>query len=636
MQSTQLHVLLIEDDADDAKNTRSALSTSDDPTYRVDQVASLSDAAGRLGDTPYDAVLLELGLPEASGVDAVAKFRALCPFPPPLIVLTSHDCERVALEAIDQGAQEYILKSDIKCLSRAIRHAISRQQMLAELNSANELLQLKNARLAELYDTAQQFVDNVSHEFRTPLTVIREFTAIVRDGVDGPVTPQQIEHLDKVMTRTDDLALMIDDMLDIRKLESGGLSVWRRPSQVSDMIAGVMGSLKTRADSQNIRLTSQLSKILPQVFCDEEKAQRALVNLVVNAIKFTPAGGHVEIWARLAEDHGDVVVGVTDSGPGISPENLEVVFGRFKQLQSNLRASTKGFGLGLNIARELVNLNLGQMHIESEVGKGSTFSFTLPRNEHTVVFDHYTQRIVALAHALSEMSFISVSITASNKNTSGVVDEYLQRSVRSEDLVIQTSNQTWLVMASCPEQDVPSFIDRLTKDWQDQARNCPDGDLPVLEFAHRGTWPLSSGKSQLREAFRALAGCLDTVACRGTVLVVDDNEEVSNCLGVRLRLAGYNVINAHDGEEGLAATIDHHPDAVVLDVRMPKKDGITMLREMRSNESVQCIPVVVLSANARDQHRALEAGANFFVSKPYEASAVLSAIESSISKMSIA
>ena len=250
MQSTQLHVLLIEDDADDAKNTRSALSASDDPTYRVDQVASLSDAAGRLGDTPYDAVLLELGLPEASGVDAVAKFRALCPFPPPLIVLTSHDCERVALEAIDQGAQEYIIKSDINCLSRAIRHAISRQQMVAELNSANELLQLKNARLAELYDTAQQFVDNVSHEFRTPLTVIREFTSIVRDGVDGPVTPKQIEHLDKVLNRTDDLALMIDDMLDISKLESGGLGVWRRPSQVSEMIASVMGSLRAKAESQ--------------------------------------------------------------------------------------------------------------------------------------------------------------------------------------------------------------------------------------------------------------------------------------------------------------------------------------------------------------------------------------------------
>ena len=192
---------------------------------------------------------------------------------------------------------------------------------------------------------------------------------------------------------------------------------------------------------------------------------------------------------------------------------------------------------------------------------------------------------------------------------------------------MQTSDQTWLVMASCPEEDVPSFIDRLTKDWQVQARNCPGGELPVLEFAHRGTWPLSSGVSQLRDAFRALlAGCVVPVACRGTILVVDDNEEVSTCLGVRLRLAGYNVINARDGEEGLAATIDHHPDAVVLDVRMPKKDGITMLREMRLNESVQRTPVVVLSANARDQHRALEAGANFFVSKPYEARAFFSLI----------
>jgi hypothetical protein len=511
-----------------------------------------------------------------------------------------------------------------------------RQQMMAELNSANEMLHVKNVRLAALYDTAQQFVDNVSHEFRTPLTVIREFTSIVRDGCDGPVTAKQIEHLDKVLNRTDDLATMVDDMLDISNLESGRLGVWRRPYRANEIIANAIGSLEKRAASKNIVLTSQLASDLPQVFCDEEKAQRVLINLAVNAIKFTPEGGHVEIWARLSEDGAEIVVGVTDSGPGISPENLEIVFQRFKQLETNLRASTKGFGLGLNIAKELVNLNLGQMNVESQIGKGSTFSFTLPCNDRTIVFDRYAKRVVALADSLSELSFVTVSIEAeSNKNVGPVVDEYLQRAVRSHDLVIQTSDLTWLVVASCPERDISSTIDRLNNGWQVHARNIPGCTLSALNLTHCGTWPLSAGSGRLSKEFRALLDArVGERPLLGTVLVVDDDQEVSTCLGVRLQLAGYKVRNAYDGEEGLAATIEHHPDAVILDMWMPKMDGITMLREMRSNESVKRTPVVVLSANIRDQHRALEAGANYFVSKPYDAGDVLSAIEASLNEMS--
>jgi DNA-binding response OmpR family regulator len=118
------------------------------------------------------------------------------------------------------------------------------------------------------------------------------------------------------------------------------------------------------------------------------------------------------------------------------------------------------------------------------------------------------------------------------------------------------------------------------------------------------------------------------------VLVVDDDQEVNSCLGVRLEAAGYEVLSAFDGEQGLAAAIEHHPDAIVLDLRMPVKDGLTMLQEMRTNDEVGRTPVVVLSANIRDQHRALEAGANYFVAKPYEAATVLSAIKSSLSERS--
>jgi signal transduction histidine kinase len=584
-------------------------------------------------------VLLDLGLPESVGIETVAQFRTLCSDPPPLIMLTGLDDERAALETLDKGAQDYVVKGEIRAdtLSRSIRYAMQRHQMLGQLQAANEMLRAKNQRLAELYDTAQQFVDNVSHEFRTPLTVIREFTSIIRDGCDGPVTPKQIEHLDKVLHRTDDLALMVDDMLDISKLEAGLLGVWRRPCRVADLVANVLGQLKKRAESKAIRLSTEIPSELPEVFCDEEKAQRVLINLAVNAIKFTPDGGHVAIWARTDGDDTEIILGVTDSGPGICPDNLEIIFERFRQLETNLRSSTKGFGLGLNIAKELVSLNLGQMQVQSQLGKGSTFSFTLPANDRISVFERYAKRVMALDEASTALSFLKVTVAqAANGNIVPVVDEYLQRSVRACDLVIETSPQSWLVAAACPEPEVPGLIERLSDGWQAYARNCPQGHLPELHVAPCCTQPFSLGLARLKEEFqRLVTSGPATTSSGGTVLVVDDDQEVNSCLGVRLQAAGYDVLSAFDGEQGLAAAIEHHPDAVVLDLRMPNKDGLAVLQEMRCHQAIGQTPVVVLSANIRDQHRALEAGANYFVAKPYEAADVLSAIESSLSERSL-
>jgi signal transduction histidine kinase len=629
-----LRVLLIEDDESDAYLTRRALSKIVDPAYEVDTSASLGEADKRLSTAQYDVTLLDLGLPESHGIETLARFRERCGESLPVIVLTNLDDEHAALETLDNGAQDYLIKNHLQpdSLSRAIRYALQRQQLLAQLQAANEMLHSKNERLSELYDTAQQFVDNVSHEFRTPLTVIREFTSIVRDGYDGPVTSKQVEHLDKVLHRTDDLALMVDDMLDISKLEAGLLGVWRRPGSVREMIKNVAGLVNARAESKQIRLTTQFPDELPMVFCDDEKAQRVLINLTVNAVKFTPEGGNVKLWARLSGDGEEITVGVTDSGPGISADNLEFIFQRFKQVETNLRASTKGFGLGLNIAKELVQLNLGQIQVESEVGHGSTFSFTLPRNDPGIIFERFVRRRAAHSKELPWLSLITAAFDMEFKaDAVPIIDEFLQRSVRTHDLVLKTASGAWLIAASCSELESPNVISRLEQSWQEYARNYPSAGLPAIRLAHVRSYCCSDELDSLRDNWRRLARNPDaeTTASR-TVLVVDDDVEVNSCLGVRLQAAGYQVLSAYDGDQGLSTAIERHPDAVVLDVRMPKKDGLTMLREMRTHREVQNTPVVMLSASVRDQHRALEAGANYFVTKPYEAKDVLSAIKSSL------
>ncbi len=214
-----------------------------------------------------------------------------------------------------------------------------------------------------------------------------------------------------------------------------------------------------------------------------------------------------------------------------------------------------------------------------------------------------------------------------------MVDEYLQRTLRANDLVVSYDEKSWIIAAVCPASDCPRMIERLSKDWAAFLRNLPKMDLPPLEIKLHRTGSIGRNRTEFVEAYLALANSrpeAQPAAPSRTILVVDDDPEVSQCLCTRLHAAGYGVITAADGEAGYTAAVDQHPDAVVLDVRMPKKDGMTVLRELRGQSSTTKIPIVMLSASIRDQHSALEAGANFFVPKPYEATQVLSALESSM------
>ncbi|QDS98306.1 response regulator [Adhaeretor mobilis] len=643
MITTETRILLIDDDTGDAFITRESLSRIGGRHYDIDHAASMRQAKSRLGSFEYDVILLDLNLPESSGPDTLRRLCELTVSKTPVIVLTGLDDEEAALQMLAEGAADFICKSDIRAetLSRSIQYTMRRQQLLVELQSANTMLSEKNRRLNQLYKTAQQFVDNVSHEFRTPLTVIREFTSIVRDGLDGPVTERQAEHLEKVIYRTDDLSLMVDDMLDISKLEAGLLAVWRRPCAVEELVRNVEGIIASRAKARGIEFTIDIPADLPEAFCDEEKARRVLINLAINAIKFTPSSGSVKIWAKSNADQAEIVLGVTDTGSGISQENLSSIFGRFRQVDSGIHSSTKGFGLGLSIARELVYLNLGEMDVQSQIGIGSTFTFTLPTNDLAAIVDRYLERIeskrtegtsIALVRARAE------GVMA--KQSEAVVDEFLQRAVCGGDLAVRSTDQQWLIAKESTESELKDTLAKIEGDWSAFKRNCPGVELPGIRFELDRVLPMPECHFELRQA--ALNGLnterhqetSEPTSDHRTVLVVDDNEDVSRCLSLRLEAAGYEVTAAYDGEAGYNAAVANRPDAVVLDVCMPKKDGLTVLRELRQNPLTKNTPIVMLSASIRDQHGALESGANFFVQKPYESHEVLSAIKSSMDQQS--
>lgn len=644
MTTATTRILLVDDDANDAQLTRQALECCERKHYEIDYAASLVEVQERCTEVHYDLVLLDLHLPEAMGIETLQRLRVLIDEDVPVIVLTDMDDEEIALKMLEEGAADYLCKCEIRpeMLRRSIEYSLRRQTLLAELHAANQLLKERNSRLAKLYDTAQQFVDNVSHEFRTPLTVIREYSSIIRDGLDGPVTERQSEHLEKILHRTDDLSLMVDDMLDISKLEAGLLAVWRRRCQADALIANVEGMVQARAASRNIHFTTDIESDLPDLYCDEEKARRVIINLAINAVKFTPEGGTVKLWARRKDK--SVEIGVTDSGAGISRENLQEIFGRFRQVETGIHCSTKGFGLGLSIAKELVHLNLGQINVQSTPGAGSTFSFTLPRHDLSEVVNRYLDRLLALLRDPNEMSLVEAYIDDSTEPAATeVVDEYLQRALRGHDVAVRTSDHRWLLAVLGPHQELSDATGRIEAEWRAFVRNCPAVELPELRFRVAGCWSLPDELEAVREAAcreAAPAAEDDLLWEDGSpqrsdeeprqVLIVDDNPDVSACLSVRLEAAGYRVLTAYDGEEGLASALEHLPDAVVLDVQMPKRDGLSVLRELRANAKTHDTAIVMLSASVRDQHGALEAGANFFVQKPYESQDILTAIASSM------
>jgi PAS domain S-box-containing protein len=225
----------------------------------------------------------------------------------------------------------------------------------------------------------ENFLSHVSHELRTPLTALYFFMSNVLDGVLGDLTPEQREHLTFALDNVNQLKDMVSDLLDITRVETHKLIVEFQQASPVKLIAEVLSTCRTNAAMKNISLRSQVAPGLPFVWADPVRVRQILINLIDNGIKFTPESGTLTVECRVfAEDEGFLCLSVSDTGCGINPENREIVFDRLAQIKSGSAASRSGLGLGLFISRELVSRHGGRIWVESQLGHGSTFYFTLP------------------------------------------------------------------------------------------------------------------------------------------------------------------------------------------------------------------------------------------------------------------
>jgi hypothetical protein len=239
-----------------------------------------------------------------------------------------------------------------------------------------------------------------------------------------------------------------------------------------------------------------------------------IVNLVVNAMKFCGEEGDVRLTARADTQAKEVVVSVADNGPGIAPDELARIFDRFEQLNTDVRKSTKGFGLGLNIAQELVGLNLGKMDVESQLGGGSTFTFSIPLADAREVVKRYLHRVHARTKNSPSISLFSVRVEASTSpEDADDVDLFLNGLLRQNDLVWRLDTHRWLTVIAASEADVNRYVDRVKADREKINRHRPSGALPEFQVVLERTWRASDSPASLQHYFdTALAG-RETAVC---------------------------------------------------------------------------------------------------------------------------
>ena len=281
MNNGHTNVLLIEDNAGDADLVRLRLLEGGSHVD-VSCVDRLSAALASVAQQPPAVVVLDLTLPDSHGPDTFRRLHDRAP-DIPVVILTAVDDEEIALKTVQQGAQDYLLKSEVdgKQLARSIRYAMERQALLTSLEtSRRQQLQFKD-----------EFLSHVSHEMRTPLTSIHQFASILFDGLAGPVPAEQREHLETILKSVTQLQGMIHDLLETTRAVSGKIRIEPRGIGVGEVLQASVTMLQSSAQEKQIDLKLAVDDQLPLVYADLDRVQQVLINLIGNAIKFTPPGG---------------------------------------------------------------------------------------------------------------------------------------------------------------------------------------------------------------------------------------------------------------------------------------------------------------------------------------------------------
>ncbi len=363
---------MIEDNPGDARLIREALAQADGKVC-LSWADDLAAGLDHLQHSETDAVLLDLSLPDSCGLDTFERVHTKAPRVP-IVMLSGHNDQDLAVEAVRCGAQDYLVKGQVEGhgLVRALRYAIERkhvEEKLQELYEAER--RLRQEREAEI-NKRMEYTRALVHELKTPLTSVMASSELLM----SELPPGPLLRLATNLNRAScNLSTRINELLDLARGELGMLRLAYKPIDLLTMLAGVVEEMTSAASARKHTLLIDLPDQLPSLYGDEERLHQVLLNLMDNALKYTPEGGMITLKAALTNEQ--VVIGVEDTGPGISVEEQQHLFNPYQRLERD-RDRLNGLGLGLSLCKMLVELHGGMIWVDSVKGRGSKFNFSIP------------------------------------------------------------------------------------------------------------------------------------------------------------------------------------------------------------------------------------------------------------------
>ena len=471
-----------------------------------------------------------------------------------------------------------------------------------------ELSQQLIKDLREVDQLKSQFLANMSHELRTPLNSIIGFSRVILKGIDGPVTEMQQQDLTAIYNSGQHLLGLINDILDLARIEAGKMELNFEEVHLADMTTSVMSTAKGLVKEKPIQLVQRIPPNMPTVRGDTMRVRQVLLNLISNASKFTDQGS---ITVESSIQRGptgklEALINVIDTGPGISIEDQKKLFQAFSQVDGSATRKSGGSGLGLSICANLVQLHGGRIGVHSVVERGSTFWFTLPLFNQpeeeipgdmkvVLAIDDDPQVIGLYERYLNPQGYYVVSLTDPSK----AKEHVLRIKPYAVTLDIMMPNKDgWSVLT-----DLKS--DPLTRDY-------PVIICSIMEQADKG-FSLGAADYLVKPILEEdLVWALDRLNKDGTiheVLVIDDDPNDLRLIEKILSQHGqYKPILAEGGRKGWEAINRKTPHAIILDLFMPEMDGFTILEKLRENSVLRAIPVLVVSGGGltNEQQRQLD------------------------------
>lgn len=455
-----------------------------------------------------------------------------------------------------------------------------------------------------------EFLANMSHELRTPLNAIIGFAEVLRDKIAGDLNEEQMDFVNDIHSSGCHLLQMINDILDLSKIEAGKMELQYEVFLVPEAIEDVYTILKGLASKKHLELKTMVPTDVKSIEADRVKFKQVLYNLLSNAIKFTPENGKITLEAGIVNTM--LQISVSDTGIGMKSENREKVFKEFWQADSSFARKYEGTGLGLALTKRIVEMHGGKIWFESEYGKGSIFYFTLPLTA-PVRTTKLKEVEVKPLHAIPvrKEGVKTVLVVEDDRMAADLLTLYLTNT--GYNVIVAVDGEEAIKKA----KEFHPFLITLDimlpkKDGWDvlsELKNSPDvADIPVIivSIVDNKELGFSLGAVEYlikpidrEKLINTVNACMPVEREKGKpmkILVVDDDEKAVKYISTILENAGFEVLKAYSGNAGINLAINSNPDLMILDLMMPDVSGFDVVEKLRVHPTAKGIPIIICSA----------------------------------------